>query len=169
MRGVAEHDYEIAWVDDAWRIRSERLHAIDRDDIAPPQIDTLDLSDSLGGIDIEAPVEETEDAVDEFAPIVRDLSEGEMRSAVRSIVTLLNAGQGDEAWERYASDDLKASVGGFPTMMTDGGISLRSQSFDGNVATVEVVRSDGFGQQEHRLRLTFAEGADPKITKLTVE
>lgn len=73
LRGVAEHDYRIAWVDDRWAIVSERVHKISRDNRVPPPPDTSTLEDDLvipeedlpnPNIDVEGDIDELDPAIE---------------------------------------------------------------------------------------------------------
>lgn len=158
LRGEAVHDLTVSRFDDDWLIVKERQRSIRRNDqAAPPPVDTAAVD--TGAAEPETPPQNEQPS----AP-----SESEMRSAVQSIILLANNGQAAQAWNQYASSELKGKMGGFPGTIPEGSISLRSVSVDGSNAVATVVRSSGFAQKEMTIRFTFAAEDGLKMTSVSV-
>ena len=167
LRGVATVDVTIAWVEERWRIISERMVEIRRDDIAalpPPDLSDLDEEERLDSDLPELP----DDLPDEVVEIdAGPPTSSEMRGAVTSIVGLLSQGEGDLAWSRYASDDLKSRSSGFPAILSEGGLRLGGVTIDGESAIATVLQGGENSTEEFRLRLTFEKKPDLKVTSVT--
>lgn len=157
LRGEAVHDLTIRRFDDDWLIVVERQRSIRRNDqAAPPPTDTAAV-DTVA-VEPDAPPSEQKTVP----------SEGEIKSAVQSIILLANNGQAAQAWNQYASPELKAKMGGLPGAIPEGSLSLRSVAVNGETAVATVVHSSGFAQKELTIRFTFTANDGLKMTGVSV-
>lgn len=156
LRGEAVHEFTIKRFGNEWLIVREKQKSIRRNDQAPPPPDTLAVDTTIA--QPEEPVE--------VVPVYPD--EAEMRNAVKSVVLLANNGQAGQAWAQYASSTLKSKMGGFPDVISEGSLSLRTVSVDGPTATAIVAKSQGFTQKEVVIRFQFASGEGLTLTDVIV-
>ena len=165
LRGVAIVDVTIEWVENAWLITGERMVEITRNDRAPlPPPDTAgleELPDDLPDVDLEEVPDV--DVSEESSPP----SSAQMRDRFSAIVRSLNSGEGSAAWESFASNELKSRMGGFPDLLGGGNLTVRSTSTDGSTLTATLATGEGEEAREFRVRLTFGDAPDVKLTSIT--
>ncbi len=165
LRGLSIVDVTIAWVGERWAIVAEKQIEIVRNDekpIPPPDLSDLD-SMTLPTADLD---EELADAVEDL-PIAQPASSSEMKSAVSSIVGMINNGEGSAAWSRYASSELRQGAGGFPAQLSAGTLTLKGVLTEGETAIATLSQEGESSTDEFRLRLTFTKNPDLKITSVT--
>lgn len=165
LRGLSIVDVTIAWVGNRWAIVSEKQVEIVRYDekpIPPPDLSDLD-SAMLPAEDLD---EELADAIEDV-PVAQPASSSEMKSAVSSIVGMINNGESSAAWSKYASSELRQSSGGFPSQLSIAKLTLKGISTEGETAIATLSQEGESSTEEFRLRLTFAKNPDLKITSVT--
>jgi hypothetical protein len=156
LQGQAIHEFTVSRFGATWLIVKERQKAVRRQDVIPPPVDTTEADSTTA--------DTTEQVVDE-EPIYP--SRDRLEQSIEAMILLLNSGKGDEAWAQYAGDALRGR-GGFPDVLKEGSISLRSTSFSDGSATAIVVKSDGFTQKEMTIRFQFEQGDDVKLKGIDV-
>ena len=165
LRGLSVVDVTIAWVGDRWAIIAEKQIEIVRNDekpLPPPDLSDLD-SAILPDIDLD---QELSDAVDAEIPEPK-VTAAEMKSAVGSIVGMINNGEANAAWSRYASNELKGRVGGFPAQLSVGTLTVQAVTTEGETAIATLSQENESVVEEYRLRLTFEKTPELKITSVT--
>jgi len=157
LRGEAVNDYTVRRFDDDWLIVREKQQAIRRNDEVPPPPDTTS-ADTVAAADRPDSTEVASGVPDEQT----------LRNAVKSIILLANNGQAAQAWEQYASPELKARMQGFPDPIPQGSLSLRSVSVNGLRAGAEIVQSRGFAGRDLTITFSFAAGDGLRLTGVSV-